>query len=133
VTSSVVSHPLSENKKHNYRELRVWVKAIDFTRSIYKATKNFPKDEVFGLCSQLKRAAVSIPSNIAEGSVKRSDKDFSRFLNIAFGSIAEVDTQLVIAEAENFISKMEAESLFAELYEIRKMLSGLMNSLKSDN
>ncbi len=128
--------PLSDetDKSYNYRELRVWKMGIEFTNKIYLLTKNFPKDETFGLSSQLKRAAVSIPSNIAEGSVKRSNKDFARFLQIAYGSIAEIDTQLTIAEYQNFVDKKTATELYNDLASLRKMLNGLRKSLgKSDN
>ena len=138
MTLSVDSYQLSEDIsvfEHNYRELRVWKKAVEFADKIYKTTKLFPKDEMFSLSSQLKRAAVSVASNIAEGSTKYLDKDFARFLNISYGSVAEIDTQLEIARLQNYVNEQQFELLSKDLVEIRKMLSGLRKSIlkKSDN
>ena len=92
-----------ELKKERHRNLEIWKNALDLSNDIYELTRNFPKDEIFGLRSQMRRAGVSVPSNIAEGS-KRSDKDFAHFLDIALGSLAELDTQFLIAERQGFLS-----------------------------
>ena len=100
-----------------HKDLDVWKKAVDFVIDIYKITKNFPKDEIYGVTNQIRRASVSIPSNIAEGAGRASDKEFRQFLNIALGSIAEVDTQLLIA----FKLKEKYVKLENELIDIRRM------------
>jgi four helix bundle protein len=111
-----------------FEKLAVYQKAIDFVNQIYSATKSYPKDEVFGLVSQLRRAAVSISLNIAEGSA-RSKKDFSRFLDMARGSLFECVTILKISVKQNYISDKQCELLENELVELSKMLSGLKRSI----
>ena len=115
--------------KRDYKDLTVWQKAIDLVTEVYKATRGFPKEELYGLTSQLRRCAVSVPSNIAEGQGRDSQGEFKRFLNIARGSDSELQTQLEIARALGFgESKMidEAESLS---HETGKMLFALLESL----
>jgi four helix bundle protein len=111
-----------------FEELAVYQKAVDFVNQIYSATKSYPKDEVFGLVSQLRRAAVSISLNIAEGSA-RSKKDFSRFLDMARGSLFECVTILKISVKQNYINDKQCELLENELVELSKMLSGLKRSI----
>jgi four helix bundle protein len=111
----------------NFEELDVYKKAIDFVNNIYTLTKNFPKDEMFGLISQLRRAAVSIPSNISEGSA-RTKKDFSRFIDIARGSVFECVTLLQISIKQNHIDNRKYAKLRNDLTELSKMLSGLKRS-----
>lgn len=113
----------------NYKELHVWQKSIDFAVVIYEATENFPKSELYGLTSQMRRSAVSIASNIAEGSERRSDKDFIRFLNIASASLAELETQIIIAQKLKFLTKDTMEHLLLPASEIGKMLNRLCNKL----
>lgn len=115
---------------HKFKELQVWKLSRRFCKSIYEETTNFPDNERFGLISQLRRASISIPSNIAEGASRRSNKDFYRFLEIAIGSAYELETQLLIATDLNFIQKETSEKLLHELESITKMLSKLMMSLK---
>jgi four helix bundle protein len=117
---------LSENVK-NYKDLIAWQKAMLLVKNVYSLSQHFPKDELFGLTSQIKRAVVSVPSNIAEGSSKKSTADFIRFLNIAYGSLAEVETQIEIAEMLGFINKQE--EIYKQVDEIAKIISGLINSL----
>ena len=93
-----------------YKDLEVYKKSIELVKEIYKLTVNFPKDEVFGITSQIKRAVISIPSNIAEGCARFSNKDTARFIDIALGSIAEVDTQITIAKELNYIADIEGIS-----------------------
>lgn len=122
------------NKVKSYEDLLVWQKSIILVKDVYSLTRKFPKEEIFGLTSQLKRATVSISSNIAEGSLRVSRKDFTRFLHIAYGSAAEVQTQLKIAEILSFATKAEVKEVSNKIKEILKMLNGLIKSLKhTDN
>lgn len=114
----------------SYRDLEVWQRAMDLVTSIYGLSQHFPKEEIYGLTSQLRRAAVSVPSNIAEGQSKRSTKDYVRFLQIAYGSIAEMETQLMIARNLNYLNTEAAESTLTECATIGRMLNGLINSLQ---
>ncbi|MEG1589860.1 hypothetical protein AB670_02990 [Chryseobacterium sp. MOF25P] len=114
----------------NFKELLVWQKSINFVTEIYEVTNNFPKDEMYGLTSQIRRASISIPSNIAEGNSRRSVADYLQFLKIARGSCAEVETQLIIAQNLKFLSEEHYLKLNQDIIEISKMLNGLINSLK---
>lgn len=107
----------------------VWQKSMDMVTRIYSETKSWPKEELYGLISQIRRAAVSIPSNIAEGAGRSGRKEFSRFLSIAMGSLAEVETQIEIAERLGFMT--DASGLDKGLQEIRRMIVGLNKSLES--
>ncbi len=119
--------------QRSYKDLQVWQKAIDFVTVVYRLTEKFPSTETYGLALQLRRASVSVPSNIAEGSAKRSSIDFTRFINIARGSIAEIETQLIIAERLKYITEIELKSVSMTLEEINKMLFGLGTSLETRN
>ena len=119
--------------QRSYKDLQVWQKSIDFVEAVYRIAASFPRSEEYGLVSQLKRAAISIPSNIAEGSVKRSSLDFIRFINISRGSVAEIETQLIIAKRLEFIDHSKFELLTKDLEEISKMLFGLRTSLETRN
>ena len=114
----------------NYKDLRVWQKSILLTNLIYDITLKFPKEEIYGLASQLRRCAVSVPSNIAEGSVRTTKKDFANFIGIARGSLAEIETQLIIAQNRNYISEIEYKNIDELTIDISKMLLGLHRSLK---
>jgi four helix bundle protein len=111
-----------------HKDLLVWQKSIDLVTAMYKLTNGFPSNEIYGLTSQLRRASVSIPSNIAEGAARNSDKEFVRFLYIARASAAEVDTQLIISENLGYI-KLEKIKLKEELLGISKMLTALINKI----
>ena len=113
-----------------HKDLDVWKLSIEFVTEIYNLTKDFPKEEQFGLTNQIRRAAVSVPSNIAEGAGRRSDKEFLQFLYISLGSIQEIDTQLLISLNLNYLTKSEYEILLTKLDQISKMLSGLIKSVK---
>ena len=113
----------------NYRDLLVWQKGITLVEEIYAVTRQFPDSETFGLANQLQRAAVSVPSNIAEGQARGQPKDFRRFLRISLGSLAEIDTQLEVARRLDYISSDDAAKLNELVLELRKMLFGLINSL----
>ncbi len=108
-----------------HEKLDVWKKSIDFVVQLYKATDDFPRDEKFGLTSQLRRAAVSIPANIAEGAARRSDKEFAHFLSNSQGSASEVETELLIALRLNYFAESDYRALGSSLDEIGRMLTGL--------
>jgi four helix bundle protein len=118
------------NGHGRFRDLRVWSEGVELARAIYKLTATFPFEEKFGLTAQLRRAAVSVPSNIAEGSVRHSRRDFCRFLEISLGSLAEIETQLEIADdmGRNCSLRTDVDERVAR---VRKMLFSLHNSLKS--
>ncbi|MFK7804495.1 MAG: four helix bundle protein [Anaerolineae bacterium] len=115
----------------SYRDLIVWQKSIDLVEEIYKLTKSFPKEEIYGLTSQLRRSAVSVPSNIAEGQERRAPKDFKRFLHIALGSLAEAHTQLIIATRLNYLNQAELSKLENEIGQIQRMTHALIRNLPS--
>ena len=115
----------------NFRNLRVWCSAHDFAVRIYGITARFPREEQFSLTSQIRRAATSIPANIAEGCGRRGDADFARFLQIAAGSASELEYHLLLSCDLKFLSASEHQALVAQLAEIRKMLSALLQKLRS--
>ena len=108
-----------------HKDLDVWKKSVDFVVYIYEMTKSFPKDEIYGITNQIRRAVVSISSNIAEGAGRASDKEFRQFLNIALGYLAEVDTQLLICKKLGYINSEKHTELENILTDIRKMILGL--------
>jgi four helix bundle protein len=114
----------------DYRELIVWQKAMDLVEHVYLTTKNFPREELYGLTSQIRRASVSIPSNIAEGQARRTTKDFLHFLAVSYGSLKEVETQVLIAERLGYIPKEGAFHSLELTKEVAQLLSGLTNSLE---
>ena len=113
----------------SYKDLVVWQKAMELVTAVYRATTSFPKDELFGSTSQLRRAAVSIPSNIAEGQGRLSEKEFRFFLGQARGSLMEVETQLQIAENLGYLEKQVTETLFRMCAEVGRILNGLLASV----
>ena len=115
----------------NFEKLDVWQKAIDFANLVYNQTRAFPAEERFGLTNQLRRAAVSISSNIAEGSSRSSKSDFARFLEIAAGSVFEVVSQPFIAQRQGFWSDVQFRRIYNDAEELSRMLSGLRKSLLS--
>lgn len=108
----------------------VWKKSIELVASIYKITSSFPKEELYGLTSQIRRAAVSLPSNIAEGAARNHVNEFRQFLYIALASGAELETQLIIAKMLGFITDEKSQELINELNSISRMLQGLIKSIK---
>ena len=116
----------------DFRNLHVWRKAHELALSAYKATAVFPKHEQFVLTAQIRRAAISIPANIAEGCGRRSDTDFARFLQMAVGSANELEYHLLLACDLQFVSQTQHQSLSRQLIEIRRMLTGLIQKLKAD-
>lgn len=116
---------------NSYKELIVWQKSIELSKKIYSLTERFPKSEVFGIANQMRRAVVSIPSNIAEGYARGHRKEYLQFLSVAFGSGAELETQILIAKELNFIKEIECKEISSLLGEIMKMLNKLISSLKN--
>lgn len=114
----------------NFKELKIWQKGFDIAVKSYKLTGYFPKEEKYGITSQITRASVSISSNIAEGSSRSSEKDYNRFIEISLGSSFELETQLLISQALNFGENNLTAEILKELDEEQKMLIGFMNKLK---
>ncbi len=112
-----------------FEKLAVWQKAVDFAQCIYEVTCRFPSDERFGLVSQVRRAAVSVSSNIAEGAGRSSRKDFAHFIDIAYGSLMEAASQIQIACRQAWLTEKERRELFQQAEELARMLSGLKSSL----
>ena len=113
----------------NHKDLDVWKRSMDLVEEIYKITSKFPSSEIYGLTSQLRRAAVSVPSNIAEGASRKGDKELLYFLNVAIGSIAEIETQMLIAVRLKYISN--EEEIYNLIIEVRKLLIGFRNYLNN--
>jgi four helix bundle protein len=118
---------------HNYKELKVWQKSIRLISKVYKITKSFPSDEKFGLTSQIRRSAVSVASNIAEGGGRRTDGEFLNFLGIAHGSICELETQLYVAFDLGYLENSHLRDISNDLTEIQKMLYVLINKFEQQN
>ncbi|MEO8254355.1 MAG: four helix bundle protein [Flavobacterium sp.] len=116
----------------NFRKLLVWQKAMSLTTKIYTSTKQFPKDELFGLTSQLRRSAISIPSNIAEGLGRDSNNELIRFLNITVGSLFELQTQLEIAKNITYLNENEFNNLYEDSREVERMLIAFLKKLKGN-
>ena len=115
----------------SYRELVAWRKAMDYVILLYRVSAEFPKTEAFGLTSQLRRAGVSIPSNIAEGQGRHSTRDFLHFLSIAHGSLNECETQVLIGERLGYLSEKQRNELFDLSAEVGRLLNGLSNALSA--
>lgn len=124
---SIISHNM-----HNLKELTVWNKAIDLTIELYRVSSELPQNEKYGLIPQMKRAAVSIPSNIAEGAGRNNKQEFIQFLGIANGSVFELMTQIIIAKNLLMIDNNTANLLISKIEEIQKMAYGLQKKLKSE-
>lgn len=116
--------------KKTHKDLDVWKKSVSLVTLIYDITKSFPKDEIYGLTNQIRRAAVSVPSNIAEGSARKGNKEYVQFLYIGLGSLTELETQLIIAKNLKFLSDNDFDKISEHLKEIGKMLLGLIRYVK---
>jgi len=114
----------------NYRDLNVWRKSLDWAEAIYRGTAQWPRDERFGLISQVRRSATSVASNIAEGAARRTTGEFAQFVGIAQGSLAEAETQLLLAQRLGYLSGDDANSLLGASAEISRMLAGLTSALR---
>ena len=117
----------------DFRKLLIWQKSMALITKIYFSTNNFPKEEIFGLTSQIRRSCISIPSNIAEGSGRESDKDFLRFLNISTGSLFEMQTQLEIAKNITYLNQEEFNNLYEDSREVERMLVAFIKKIKDRN
>jgi four helix bundle protein len=115
---------------NSYRELKVWQMAMELAEEAYRLTHNFPKHELYGLTSQIQRAAVSIPANVAEGHGRSTAREYVRCLAISRGSLAELETELMIANRLGYVDCDQSSSILSRLDEIGRMLRGLQNSLK---
>ncbi len=113
----------------NFTELIAWQRAMKLTKAIYNASAHFPSDEKYALLQQIRRAAVSVPSNIAEGQARHSSKEFLRFLSNARGSLAEVQTHIMLAEEFGYIPNSEAKKLFTDASELYRIINGLYSSI----
>ncbi|MFZ2906745.1 MAG: four helix bundle protein [Cyclobacteriaceae bacterium] len=118
---------------HNFKELKVWQLSRSLVKEIYVLTSEFPSEEKFGLISQLRRCAVSIPTNIAEGSGRNTDKDFAQFLNISLGSAYELETLLTLCFDVEFITSEQLEYFAIKISEIQKMIFGLIKTLRQES
>lgn len=116
----------------NFRTMKMWNDAVDLSVLTYKYTKRFPIDERFGLVSQMNRAAVSVSSNIAEGCSRSSEIEFKRFLEIAMGSIFELETQFILANKLMFVDKADLELVVLEIHQLQKQINGLISKIKQD-
>lgn len=115
----------------SHKDLDVWKKGIEFVVNVYELTKSFPKEEVYGISNQIRRAAVSIPSNIAEGAARKGKNEFKQFLYIALGSISELETQFIICSKVGYIEIDQFDKINLDLTEIRKMVLGLIKYLNT--
>jgi len=113
---------------NNHKDLDVWKKSLDLVENIYNITKDFPKEEIYALTTQMRRSVISIPSNIAEGAARNHNKEFIQFLYIALGSSTELETQVIIAERLGYLKNVN--DFFRDIESIKKMLIGLINFLK---
>jgi len=122
---------LEKQTMRNFRKLKIWEQGIEIVKEVYKLSQKLPSEEKFGLKSQITRAAVSIPSNIAEGSSRNSEVEFKRFLEIAMGSLFELETQLIIVQELNLINSEELKNIFELIEKEEKMINGLINTIKN--
>lgn len=118
---------------HNFREMKIWIRSMDFVQQVYLGADKFPANEKFGITSQLKRCAVSIPSNIAEGAGRATNNQFRYFLEVAMGSCNEVQTQLELAFRFTYIEKDFFENLINEAQQIYRMILAFYNTLKTES
>ena len=114
----------------NYRQLIAWQRAMELVKQIYEITNDFPKEEIHGLTGQIRRAAVSVPSNIAEGQGRESTKEFLQHLSIAYGSLMETETQILIAESLAYVQTGKAKFILEKTAEVGRLINGLSRSLK---
>ncbi|MBN2580264.1 MAG: four helix bundle protein [Pirellulales bacterium] len=117
----------------NYQKLIVWQKAMDLVENVYRASRKLPKEEIYCLTSQMRRSAISIPSNIAEGQGRRTTRDFQNFLSIALGSLKELETQILIAARLNYWDQATTTSLCGLTERVGQLLNGLLKSLNRKN
>ena len=116
--------------KHNFKNLNIWKLSLDLANEVYNITDQFPKNEEFGLKSQLRRCSVSVASNIAEGSSRSSNKDFNRFLEISLGSLYELQTQIIISSNRNYFDLEKLDNIENKIIELQRMISGFQKTLQ---
>ncbi len=116
---------------HRYKDLKVWQKAMELAKEVYEITSSFPKEEKYGLTSQINRSVVSVPSNIAEGAGRNSNNEFVHFLSIASGSLCELETQLILSVTFKYFENKKLEELSERIKELQNMIFKLQESLKS--
>ncbi len=114
----------------SYKDLLIWQKGIDLVVEVYKAVKAFPREELYALSDQIKRSSVSVPSNIAEGQARQHTTEFRQFLHVSLGSLAELDTQTIIANKLGYMSEKRLSSISNEITQLRKMMFSLISKLK---
>ena len=117
-------------KKHNFKNLQVWQKARVLNKEIYQITRSFPEDERFGLISQLRRASISVMANLAEGSGRKTEKDFGHFITMSYGSALEIESLLITSLDLGYLKEDEYNNLGEKINEVQRMLNGLGNSIK---
>ena len=115
---------------HNFKKLNIWVNAMSLVKDVYLLTSNFPKEEKFGLISQINRCSISIPSNIAEGSSRSSNKEFSHFIKIALGSLFELETQIILSSDFKMINDQDSNIILDKITTLQKMINGFLTTLK---
>ncbi|SMD42514.1 four helix bundle protein [Aquiflexum balticum DSM 16537] len=118
--------------KHNFKNLKVWQKSVDLAVKVYHITKEFPSEEKFGMTSQMRRASVSIPSNIAEGTAKSTSKSFVNSLDISLGESYELETQAIIANLVGLLDKEQFTSLESDISEVQRMINGFISTVESN-
>lgn len=118
--------------RHNFKNLKVWQKAVDLAVSVYELTKSFPTEEKFGITSQMRRSSISIPSNIAEGTARNSSKAFSNCLDISLGESFELETQAIIANRVGFLSENQFSQFTNEVSEVQKMIIGFKTTVETN-
>ena len=127
--TSASEQGVSDSAPRSHRDLKVWQIALDMTETLYRTTADWPKSEQYGLVSQVRRAAVSVPANIAEGAGRRSPGEFMHFVGIARGSLAELETLLIIARRLGYIEEPPFRAIIDDLFELSRMTTGLLKSL----
>ena len=122
---------VNEGKIRTHKDLAVWQRAIELVVDVYQITKSFPKEEIYGLVSQMRRAAVSIPANIAEGAARQTKKEFYQFIHISIGSLSELETHFIIATRLSYCLKEQGDEMLSKLDTIRRMLFGLLQHCRT--
>jgi len=118
-----------ENKIKNFKDLKIWQNGIELVKKVYQMTNSFPAKETYGIVSQMRRSCVSIPSNIAEGFMRKHNKEYKQFLHIALGSLAELETQVIISEELGFMKNEQSVNIQSTINELNKMTMGLIKCL----
>ncbi len=119
-------------KVYSYKDLKVWQKSREIVKNIYDISGTFPKEEMYGLTSQIRRAAISLPSNIAEGNARQSRKEYKNFISIAKGSLAELETQLILSVDLGYVTEEKLSNIFSKINELERMLYSLRKSLEDN-